>query len=98
MYNLIEYLLASAILLFNNCKIHSQNEKNEHKTETEIDVPMDFSIKHPLQHSWTLWYYENDRSQSWEKNQKEIASFDTVEDFWRYFQSLLHMKQCVNIV
>jgi hypothetical protein len=62
----------------------SQNEKNDIKAENDVDFAMDFSIKHPLQNCWTLWYYENDRSQTWEKNQKEIASFQTVEDFWRY--------------
>ncbi|XP_067000029.1 eukaryotic translation initiation factor 4E-like [Anabrus simplex] len=44
------------------------------------DRPLE--IKHPLQHTWTLWYYENDRNRTWEENQKEIMSFDTVEDFW----------------
>lgn len=30
------------------------------------------STKHPLQHSWTLWYYKNDRTKSWEENLKEV--------------------------
>lgn len=44
---------------------------------------MDYTLKHPLQNAWTLWYYDNDRSQNWVDNMKEIASFQTVEDFWR---------------
>lgn len=60
-----------------------QIEKSEQKNDNELEIPMDFSIKHPLQSAWTLWYYENDRTQTWEKNQKEISSFQTVEDFWR---------------
>ncbi|CAH1954024.1 unnamed protein product [Acanthoscelides obtectus] len=68
----------------------------EKKQESETEIPMDFSIKHPLQNCWTLWYYENDRSQSWEKNQKEIASFQFVEDFWslyNHIKSASELKQ-----
>lgn len=49
----------------------------------DVDLPLDYSITHPLQNTWTLWFFENDRNNSWEENQKEIASFNTVEDFWR---------------
>ena len=37
---------------------------------------------HPLQHSWTLWFFKNDRSRTWEENQRPILSVNTVEDFW----------------
>nr|ALE20583.1 eIF4E-1A [Leptinotarsa decemlineata] len=65
-----------------------QVEVNDHKNDKEFDIPMDFSIKHPLQSCWTLWYYENDRSLSWEQNQKEIASFQNVEDFWSLYNHI----------
>jgi len=67
--------------------IENETEKNDTKEQDIVD-PIDFSIKHPLQNKWTLWYYENDRSNSWEKNQKEIASFDTVEDFWSLYNHI----------
>ena len=35
----------------------------------ESDEP----AKHPLQNNWTLWYYKNDRSNSWEDNLKEVS-------------------------
>lgn len=47
-------------------------------------------VKHPLQHSWTLWYYEPDRNKSWEDNQNQVSTFNTVEDFWSLFT---HIKQ-----
>lgn len=47
-------------------------------------------IKHPLQHSWTLWYYEPDRSKDWTQNQNQVSTFNTVEDFWSLFN---HIKQ-----
>ncbi|KAL3282822.1 hypothetical protein HHI36_005986 [Cryptolaemus montrouzieri] len=68
--------------------IETENEKNEQITE-QVEVPaMDYAIKHPLQNAWTLWYYEHDRSQVWENNVKEIASFQTVEDFWSLYNHI----------
>ncbi|XP_067000039.1 eukaryotic translation initiation factor 4E1-like [Anabrus simplex] len=46
------------------------------------------SIKHPLLNTWTLWYFENDRNKTWEENQREILSFDTVEDFWSLYHHI----------
>ncbi|EDW33706.1 GL13241 [Drosophila persimilis] len=43
------------------------------------------AVKHPLEHTWTLWYLESDRSKSWEELQNEITSFDMVEDFWSLY-------------
>lgn len=37
---------------------------------------------HPLNSEWTLWYLETDRSKSWEEMLHEVASFNTVENFW----------------
>ncbi|XP_032290877.1 eukaryotic translation initiation factor 4E1 isoform X1 [Drosophila virilis] len=45
-------------------------------------------FKHPLEHTWTLWYLENDRSKSWEDMQNEITSFDMVEDFWSLYNHI----------
>ncbi|KAJ8876377.1 hypothetical protein PR048_020822 [Dryococelus australis] len=46
------------------------------------------AIQHPLQHTWTLWYYENDRTKSWEDNQRQVTNFHTVEDFWRLHNNI----------
>ena len=32
------------------------------------------NVKHPLQHSWTLWYFRNDRSKTWEDNLREVST------------------------
>jgi len=55
----------------------------EKKEDGVEELPPELQIKHPLQNTWTLWYYENDRHKNWEENQREITSFDTAEDFWR---------------
>ncbi|XP_016990374.1 eukaryotic translation initiation factor 4E1 [Drosophila rhopaloa] len=49
---------------------------------------VDLRLKHPLEHTWTLWYLENDRSKSWEDMQNEITSFDMVEDFWSLYNHI----------
>lgn len=53
-------------------------------------LPTQAEVKHPLQHSWTLWYYEPDRNKSWEDNQNQVSTFNSVEDFWSLFT---HIKQ-----
>jgi translation initiation factor 4E len=57
-------------------------EKDKVEGNAQAELPVSQVIKHPLQNSWTLWFYENDRNKSWEDNQVEIYTFNTVEDFW----------------
>jgi len=45
-------------------------------------------IKHPLQNSWTLWFFKNDKTKQWEENQREIITFNTVEDFWALYNHI----------
>ena len=35
-----------------------------------------------------MWFYKNDKSQSWEANQKPVINFDTVEDFWSLYNHI----------
>ncbi|CAH0767945.1 unnamed protein product [Bemisia tabaci] len=64
------------------------------KPDTEVIEKTDTNtteaqiVKHPLQHTWTLWYFENDRSRKWEENQREVIDFNTVEDFWCLFNHI----------
>jgi len=45
-------------------------------------------VTHPLNSSWTLWYYLKDRNLSWEQSLMQISTFDTVEDFWGLFNHI----------
>lgn len=45
-------------------------------------------IKHPLQNTWTLWYYDNEKDKTWEACQHQITTFDTVEDFWSLYNHI----------
>eukprot|EP00588_Corethron_pennatum_P015505 CAMPEP_0194266504 /NCGR_PEP_ID=MMETSP0169-20130528/1383_1 /TAXON_ID=218684 /ORGANISM="Corethron pennatum, Strain L29A3" /LENGTH=192 /DNA_ID=CAMNT_0039007205 /DNA_START=99 /DNA_END=677 /DNA_ORIENTATION=+ len=46
--------------------------------------------KHPLQHDWVLWeHIAGARNPSeWKQNMKMLGSFNTVEDFWCYFNHI----------
>ncbi|XP_060522523.1 eukaryotic translation initiation factor 4E1-like [Cylas formicarius] len=60
------------------------DETDVEPRDSYIDVP----VKHPLQHCWTLWYHQNDKNVAWEMSQREIASFQTVEDFWMLYNHI----------
>lgn len=54
--------------------------------------------KHPLQHSWTMWYDSPNTSSTkaapstghaWQQGIKKIVSFSSVEDFWCLFNNLM---------
>ena len=45
-------------------------------------------LKHPLQNAWTLWFFKNDKSRTWEENQRPIITVTTVEDFWSLYNHI----------
>ena len=48
----------------------------------------DLHVKHPLQNTWSLWFFKNDKSKSWANNLRKITNFDTVEDFWSIYNHI----------
>nr|ACO14709.1 Eukaryotic translation initiation factor 4E [Caligus clemensi] len=58
------------------------------KPEEKPLPPPEPVIKHPLEHSWTLWFFKNNRAREWKVNQKQITSFKTVEDFWALYNHI----------
>ncbi|XP_024083753.1 eukaryotic translation initiation factor 4E-like isoform X1 [Cimex lectularius] len=66
-------------------KFENQDTEKTSKETTDKEIQ---HIKHPLQNSWSLWYYDNDRKKSWLENLKEITSFATVEDFWSIYNHI----------
>ncbi|XP_035221170.1 eukaryotic translation initiation factor 4E-like isoform X2 [Stegodyphus dumicola] len=66
-----------------------EQEQNEQNASTPVEeIPPELMVKHPLQHMWSLWFYKNDRTKSWEENLMEITTFDTVEDFWALYNHI----------
>jgi Eukaryotic initiation factor 4E len=46
---------------------------------------IDFSKKHPLEHTWTLWFDNPNGRQkptTFGKTLRPVYTFNTVEDFW----------------
>ena len=39
------------------------------------------SPKHPLQSDWTLWYFKNDKSKSWDANLKSVSNKYNLKRF-----------------
>jgi len=47
------------------------------------------SLKHPLKHSWTFWYFNiNGGAASWDENLIKICDVTTIEDFWAVFHHM----------
>ncbi|GAB6028392.1 Eukaryotic translation initiation factor 4E type 2 [Chamberlinius hualienensis] len=63
-------------------------ESSKETTLTEDCLPPQALIKHPLQNTWTLWFFRNNQNRTWEQNLCEITSFDTVEDFWALYNHI----------
>ncbi|CAB0036223.1 unnamed protein product [Trichogramma brassicae] len=71
-------------------------ERRENTQTPAEDFPPELLIKHPLQNTWTLWYFELDKSKSWEESQREITSFDTAEDFWSMYHHIKTASELKN--
>jgi translation initiation factor 4E len=59
----------------------SPEDPNYDQTRTVLSDPENFSIKHPLQNSWTLWFDQPSKrptADSWLESLKKIITFDTV--------------------
>lgn len=55
-----------------------------------------WEMKHPLQHGWTLWYLDGNKTKPWEECLMEVGSFSTIEDFWSLFNHIkpVSMVKC----
>ncbi|BES96910.1 unnamed protein product [Nesidiocoris tenuis] len=47
-----------------------------------------YHYKHPLEHTWTLWYLDTNRAKNWEDRLMDVGSFGTIEDFWCFFNHI----------
>lgn len=66
----------------------------EKKDTSVLENKEEFSVKHPLNSKWTLWYTKPpvDPKESWADLLKPVVSFNTVEEFW----GILHSVPKVN--
>lgn len=62
------------------------------KDITVFDSRQEFTVKHPLATTWTLWFdsaSKQDKAKSWDEALVKIMDFDSVEEFWGYVRVLL---------
>jgi len=45
-------------------------------------------VKHPLQNTWSLWFFKNEKGNQWKDNLRLVTSFSTVEDFWAIYNHI----------
>jgi len=61
---------------------------SSHEPLTVFHDPKNFNVKHPLMHTWTLWFTKTPTAtgpkESWADLLKEVITFDSVEEFWGY--------------
>ena len=67
---------------------------DELRPVTVLEDAKNFTIKHPLQHTWKLWYKEKvadghpaaaGANSDWQNALKSVDDISTVEDFWGWF-------------
>lgn len=53
-------------------------------TVQESEEQPDFSVKHPLERRWTLWYDSKTKKSaaSWNDALRAVCTVSTVEEFW----------------
>lgn len=58
--------------------------------DTTVLTDKEFTVKHPLNSKWTLWYTKppSDPKESWADLLKPVISLSSVEEFWGIFNSI----------
>mmetsp|Transcript_5476 Transcript_5476/g.8566 ORF Transcript_5476/g.8566 Transcript_5476/m.8566 type:complete len:222 (-) Transcript_5476:202-867(-) len=68
--------------------------------DVEDEEVIDFSVKHPLQRQWTMWFNppqkQTSKSGVWTSNTSEVMTFGTVEDFWGLWNNLVPPSKLSN--
>ncbi|XP_067157825.1 eukaryotic translation initiation factor 4E type 2 isoform X4 [Apteryx mantelli] len=81
----------------NNTQKDSEKEKNDREkpqSSTKRKAVVPGPAEHPLQYNYTFWYSRRTpgrptSSQSYEQNIKQIGTFASVEQFWRFYSHMV---------
>jgi len=79
--------LGDLVQHMDNVKITDSNN-SDHMCSFSSSGGPEKVVKHPLQNAWTLWFFKNDKTRTWEENQKPIITVNTVEDFWSLYNHI----------
>ena len=76
----------------------SESIDAESELRTVFQDPVNFNVKHPLFHSWTL-YFDNpmhkgsssakERRESWGANLHKVVTIKSVEEFWGLYNNIV---------
>uniref|UniRef100_A0A8C6Z2Q0 Eukaryotic translation initiation factor 4E type 2 n=1 Tax=Nothoprocta perdicaria TaxID=30464 RepID=A0A8C6Z2Q0_NOTPE len=81
----------------NNTQKDGEKEKNDREkpqSSTKRKAVVPGPAEHPLQYNYTFWYSRRTpgrptSSQSYEQNIKQIGTFASVEQFWRFYSHMV---------
>lgn len=83
---------------FDAAKEGSESIDAESELRTVFQDPVNFNVKHPLFHSWTL-YFDNpmhkgsssakERRESWGANLHKVVTIKSVEEFWGLYNNIV---------
>jgi len=64
-------------------------------TDKTVLESLDFSVVHPLEHEWTMWYLKPAQGnvENWADLLKQLVTVNSVEQFWGAFNSLPRVTQ-----
>ncbi|KAG9518129.1 eukaryotic translation initiation factor 4E, partial [Aureobasidium melanogenum] len=72
-----------------NAATDSTPSANSGDVITVFHDPENFNVKHPLAHTWTLWFTKPPSGkQDWNELLKEVISFNSVEEFWGIYNNI----------
>ncbi|XP_070609889.1 eukaryotic translation initiation factor 4E type 2 isoform X3 [Erythrolamprus reginae] len=71
-----------------------KNDKDKPQNSTKRKAAVPGPAEHPLQYNYTFWYSRRTpgrptSSQSYEQNIKQIGTFASVEQFWRFYSHMV---------
>lgn len=63
--------------------------------KTVLESREEFTVKHPLNSKWTLWYTKppTDPNEAWSDLLKQVVTFDTIEEFWGVFHTIPNVSE-----
>ncbi|KAK2099080.1 Eukaryotic translation initiation factor 4E type 2 [Saguinus oedipus] len=75
-----------------NSTLKDERDKNQSSSKRKAVVPG--PAEHPLQYNYTFWYSRRTpgcptSSQSYEQSIKQIGTFASVEQFWRFYSHMV---------
>ncbi|KAG5285654.1 hypothetical protein AALO_G00005890 [Alosa alosa] len=80
--------MASAVVYLPRNSIATKKKTTATIKEKTALVKQQPPVKHPLQNSWGLWFFKNDKRRTWQENLRLITTFHTVEDFWALYNNI----------